>query len=129
MRNLGSTASLEPENRNTYPERIAAVADKLKSVDASKFTSSMENHSISGARSTSTSASSSVIAAASAMEGGTSGPEGTGTSTGTGTGPGHSKSTSRQAQEIKNACDVVVDFAAEKIHEGIVQVAKKQIFS
>ena len=126
MRNLGSTASLETENRNRYPERIAAVADKLKKADAAGFTASMENRSVSGPASTATSA-----AATSIAESGTSvatGGEGTGTA-GAGAGAGKSNSASRQAMEIRKACDAVVDIASEKIHEGITQVAKKNLFS
>ena len=90
----------------------------------------MENRSVSGPASTATSA-----AATSIAESGTSvatGGEGTGTGTGkagAGAGAGHSNSASRQAMEIRKACDAVVDIASEKIHEGITQVAKKNLFS
>jgi len=128
MRNLGSTASLETENRNRYPQRIEAVADKLKKADAAGFTASMENRSVSGPASTATNA-----AATSTAESGTSvatGGDGSGTgASGAGAGAGHSNSASRQAMEIRKACDAVVDIASEKIHEGITQVAKKNLFS
>jgi hypothetical protein len=120
MRNLGSTASLETENRNRYPERIAAVAEKLKTVDASTFASFIEKRPMSSL----VSATSSATATASIAEGGSSV-----VASGEGTGTGHAQSSSRQGQEIKNACDGVVDFAVEQIHEGITQAAKTNIFS
>jgi hypothetical protein len=70
------------------------------------------------------SATSSATATASIAEGGNSV-----VASGEGTGTGHAQSGSRQGQEIKNACDGVVDFAVEQIHEGITQAAKTNIFS
>lgn len=90
----------------------------------------MENRNVSGPASTATNA-----AATSIAESGTSvatGGEGTGTGkagAGAGAGAGHSNSASRQATEIRKACDAVIDIASEKIHEGITQVAKKNLFS
>jgi hypothetical protein len=35
----------------------------------------------------------------------------------------------RHAEEIKNACDGLVDLAVEKVHESITQAVKKDLFS
>ena len=90
MRNLGSTPSLEAENRQRYPERVKTVSEKLKIVDVQ-------------AKSTS----------------------GSGGSTGANLG----KNVNAQNNQVSKACEGVVELATEKIHESIVQAAKKEIFS
>ena len=90
MRNLGSTPSLEAENRQRYPERVKAVAEKLKIHD--------------------------VQAKSGTGSGGT-------TLTNLG------KNVNAQNNQVSKACEGVVELATEKIHESIVQAAKKEIFS
>ena len=93
MRNLGKTASLEVENRQRYPERIATVTDKLKKLDVPSITASAGMQSSKPA----------------AVDSDGKGRKG--------------------MDEIEKACDAVVEFATEKIHESITQAAKKDLFA
>jgi COP9 signalosome complex subunit 5 len=43
MRNLGTTASLQIENRQAYPETLDTVTDRLKKVDVPGFMAGMQN--------------------------------------------------------------------------------------
>lgn len=107
MRNLGTTPGLEPESKQRYPERINEVANKLEKVEVSSLMTS------------STAASSSGTAETSSGVAGSSGAKGSG-----------SGSNDSQTQgKFGKACDDIADIASERIHESMVQVAKKNLFS
>ena len=109
MRNLGSTPSLEPENRQSYPSRVDAVSKKLANVDVASLVASSGKGGGGG--------SGSMEHSAYSVPSVTSGSSNT-------TGKIEDKN-----EIVDKACDGVVEFAADKVHESIVQVAKKNLFS
>ena len=104
--------SLEPENRQGYPARIGAISDNLSKLDVASLVANSGKGGGGSGGSTIENTSFSVPSATS------------GSST---TGAGN-KGQDRN-ELIDNACDGVVEFATDKIHENIVQVAKKDLFS
>mmetsp|Transcript_17412 Transcript_17412/g.20148 ORF Transcript_17412/g.20148 Transcript_17412/m.20148 type:complete len:377 (-) Transcript_17412:63-1193(-) len=106
MRNLGSTPSLEPENRQGHPSRVTAIAENVKKIDIASLVASSGKGGNSSIDNLPSAHLSSV------------------TSSGN---PG-SKGVERN-ESIYKACDGVIEFATEKVHENIVQVVKKDIFS
>lgn len=108
MRKLGTTPSLEPENRLGYPSRVDAISDNLSKLDVASLVA------------TSGKAGSSMDHSSYAVPSVTSGSS---------TAPGGGKAGEDRNQLIDKACDGVAEFAADKIHENIVQVAKRDIFS
>ncbi len=111
IRNLGTTPSLEPENRQGYPSRINAISTNLAKLDVASLVASSKGSGGSGSM-VEHSAYAGVPSVTSAS------------STGTTTGKGDEKN-----EIVNKACDGVVEFAADKIRESIVQVAKKNLFS
>lgn len=101
MRNLGSTPSLELENREGYPGRVDAISDNFSKLDVASLVANSGQSGEHSARVPSVS----------------SGPS---TST---------NKVEDRNEAIAKPCDGIVDFAAEKLYENIVQVAKKDIFS
>jgi len=113
--NTLSLNSLESENRKQYPDRIEKVAETIKKADATGFAASfMEKRSMPGL------SSSSGLVRGVSSSGGIGSSEGSSSST---------RASSKKAEEIGEACDELVDFASEKIHEGFTQIAKQSIFS
>lgn len=114
MRNLGTTPSLEPENRQGYPARVAAISDNLSKLDVASLVASSGKGGGGG--------------------GGTSSMEHTTftvppPATSASSTPSVGNKNEDRNELIDKACDEVVDFATDKIHENIVQVAKKDLFS
>ena len=119
MRNLGSTPSLEVENRSAYPSRLGVVSDSLKKLDLASLVATsgrgggsvMDHHSA---------AAYSVPSVTSSAGAGSSGGVGVGGSSGGG---------NERNELIYKACDGVVELATDKIHETIVQVTKRDLFT
>jgi COP9 signalosome complex subunit 5 len=101
MRNLGTTASLQIENRQAYPETLDAVTDRFKKVDVPGFTAGMQNRGAMAA---------------------------SGTGSNNGENSEGAMANAREVEKIGNACDGVVEIVTEKIYEGITQAAKKDLF-
>ena len=103
MRNLGTTtASLQIENRQAYPETLDTVTDRFKKVDVPGFTAGMQNR---GAMASS------------------------GTGSNNGENSEGANANARRVEKIGNACDGVVEIVTGKIYEGITQAAKKDLFA
>ena len=103
MRNLGTTtASLQIENRQAYPETLDTVTDRFKKVDVPGFTAGMQNRG----------------AMAASGAGSNNGDHSEG-----------AKANACEMEKIGNARDGVVEIVAAKIHEGITQAAKKDLFA
>jgi COP9 signalosome complex subunit 5 len=102
MRNLGTTASLQIENRQAYPETLDAVTDRFKKVDVPGFTAGMQNRGAMAA---------------------------SGTGSNNGENSEGAMANAREVEKIGNACDGVVEIVTEKIYEGITQAAKKDLFA
>jgi len=102
MRNLGTTPGLEIENKQQNPERINEIANKLEKVEVSALMAPSTAASSSGTTDT--------------TSGGTKG---------SGTG----SNASQTQNKFGKICDGIADFASERIHESMVQVAKKNLFS
>jgi len=96
MRNLGTTASLGPENKQRYPERVKTVTKKLQHLDIPTLLATSKD---------------------------------TKTSSGSGSGSGTNAEEAKTTTDIGKACDGIVELANERIHESMVQVAKKNLFA
>ena len=118
MKNLGTTSSLEPENRQVYPSRVNAVSDKFSKIDIASLIAMSGKGSGSGV---STSMETSLYSVPSVKSGTTT------ATTSERSGNSSNKNEERH-ESINKACDGVIEFATEKIHENIVQVAKKDLF-
>jgi len=129
MRTLGSTPMLDSENRQRYPERVAAAAEKLGKIDLGT----------SATTTSSTTATTSSLGSGGRM--GTTSQQSRGraydynvnrlltsSTAGAGTSGTGDKGASKE-KELGNACQGVVELATEKLHGNIVQVAKQQLFS
>lgn len=105
MRNLGSTKSLQVENRKAYPGAVEEVTQTFKKVDVAGFTAGMQNR---GAMASAGTGANNSIAGANS--------EG-------------KKANQVQVDKIGKACNGIVGLAAEQIHEGITQAVKKDLFA
>lgn len=122
MRNLGSTPSLEIENRQAYPARVNAIAKNFSKLDvASLVAASGKGGGVSGGGGASGSMDHSSAFAVPSVT--------SGTSTGGGNTGGVAAKDGQRNALIDQACDGVVEFATDKIHETIAQIAKKDLFS
>jgi len=136
MRTLGSTPMLEAENRQRYPDRVGAVAEKVKVLDMASGGGSLSGGGV-GA--------SGVVGRASAHHQargmGYGGGGGGGAAAGAGWGPSSTPVPSGIASEageegkeddggeLGKAIQGVVELAEERIHGNVVQLAKKDLFS
>ena len=118
MRNLGTTPSLEPENRQGYPARIAAISDNLSKLDVASLVANSGKGGVSGGGGGGAGGSTMEQSSFAVLS----------NTSGSSTSGAGNKSQDRN-ELIDNACDGVVEFATDKIHENIVQVAKKDLFS
>jgi len=121
MKSFGNVASLETENVKRYPERLASISEKLQKADVTSFTANLINplHPMAGSASETSAAMAGLVS----REGNSV------ASTATTTATTAEMRKNRHAEEIKNACDGLVDLATEKVHESITQLVKKDLFS
>eukprot|EP00586_Coscinodiscus_wailesii_P011499 CAMPEP_0172508634 /NCGR_PEP_ID=MMETSP1066-20121228/213479_1 /TAXON_ID=671091 /ORGANISM="Coscinodiscus wailesii, Strain CCMP2513" /LENGTH=367 /DNA_ID=CAMNT_0013286699 /DNA_START=12 /DNA_END=1115 /DNA_ORIENTATION=+ len=100
MRTLGSTTMLEAENRQRFPERVVAVAEKIKAVEVN------------------------VSGGAGGVYGG---QQGRGMTFGATSAAGEAGRKEEEG-ELSKATRGVVELATEKLHGNIVQMVKKDLF-
>lgn len=115
MRNLGNTSSLEKENRAAYPKKVDGISDNLKKLDIMSLVATSGKGNSGGAAGASSMDHSASFAVPSVTSGSSTG--------------GGKNSVEERNEMVGKACDRVVELATEKIHENIVQVAKKDLFS
>jgi hypothetical protein len=118
MKSFGNVSSLEAENIKRYPDRLASISETLQKADVTSFTANLLNppHPMAGAASET----SATLASVTGLISGESNVSATNTT---------EMRKNRYAEDIKDACDGVVNLAMEKVHESITQVVKKDLFS
>lgn len=143
MRTLGTTPSLDGENRREFPGRLTAAADRISSASAAAQGNSGSSHQMRGMGygmtvSTSTSGSTSTAGGAAAAGGGKSSSDHASSSKGASAttakdNPPAASSTSKDYAEaggdLGKACRGIVEIATERLHGDVVQVTKKELFS
>mmetsp|Transcript_54515 Transcript_54515/g.81191 ORF Transcript_54515/g.81191 Transcript_54515/m.81191 type:complete len:404 (+) Transcript_54515:124-1335(+) len=135
MRTLGSTPMLETENRQRYPDRVAAVAEKVKVLDVASSATAVGSGGVVGGagRAASHHHQARGMGFGGGGGGGAAAGGGAGwqplSSTPVPSGIAVENGKEDDGGELGKAIQGVVELAEERIHGNVVQLAKKELFS